>query len=253
MWKRTGLFRLGLTLTADWQKGRAPCPARNQAASFAPMTCMNKGNQPQTKWAQTVVGEDAQGGLWSQIHRPRIALGLIAVLLLSACASTPKYRPVSDHPVRIGPSYTIRGTSYTPAADPTYDRLGLASWYGSESGSQTANGERFIASWNTAAHTSLPLPSYVEVTALDTGRRIIVRVNDRGPFSGNARILDLSRGAAEELGVRAQGVVPVRVRVVEPSEKDRERLRKGKPAQSLAPIAESTRQALRAQLSAAGY
>lgn len=197
-----------------------------------------------------------QGGyLASRVSslRLRAALSLVAVLLLQACASTPKYRPVSDHPVRIGQTYTIRGTSYTPLADPAYDRLGLASWYGSESGSQTANGERFIASWITAAHTTLPLPSYVEVTALDTGKRIIVRVNDRGPFSGSERIVDLSRGAAEALGVRAQGVVPVRVRVVEPSEQDKERLRKGKPAQTVPPLSETTRIALRAQLSAAGY
>ena len=90
--------------------------------------------------------------------------------------------PVRDVPVRIGPPYVVRGVTYTPAADPGYDMLGYASWYGSESGNRTANGERFRAGWVTAAHTSLPLPSYVEVTALDTGRTIVVRVNDRGLF-----------------------------------------------------------------------
>ena len=125
-------------------------------------------------------------------------------LLLSACGGG-QYRPVRDVPVKIGPPYVVRGVTYTPAADPGYDMLGYASWYGSESGNRTANGERFRPGWVTAAHTSLPLPSYIEVTALDTGRTIVVRVNDRGPFSGRGRVIDLSRGAAEQLGVRAQG------------------------------------------------
>ena len=99
----------------------------------------------------------------------------------------------------------------------------------------------------TAAHTTLPLPTYVEVTALDTGRRIIVRVNDRGPFA-QGRIIDLSRGAAEELGIKAQGHAPVRVRRVEPSQKDRERLRKGKPAGGLDPVPARELQRLRTQL-----
>ena len=132
-------------------------------------------------------------------------------MLLSACGG--RYAPVSDWPVRIGKPYQVRGTTYTPAADPTYDMLGYASWYGNESGKRTANGERFRAKAISGAHTTLPLPSYVEVTALDTGRTILLRVNDRGPFAAG-RIIDLSRGAAEELGVRPQGQVAVRVRVV---------------------------------------
>ena len=118
-------------------------------------------------------------------------------LLLSACAGG-NFRPVADTPVRIGFAYTIRGATYVPAAAPAYDSLGYASWYGSESGKRTANGEQFRPGWVTAAHTTLPLPTYVEVTALDTGRRIIVRVNDRGPFA-QGRIIDLSRGAAEQM------------------------------------------------------
>lgn len=172
-----------------------------------------------------------------------------AMLLLSACAGS--YRPVSDSPVKIGRPYTVRGVTYTPAVDPAFDMLGLASWYGSESGNRTANGERFRAKWITAAHTTLPLPSYVEVTAIDTGRRIVVRVNDRGPFVARGRIIDLSRGAAEELGIRAQGTARVRVRLVSPSEKDRERLRKGKPARELPRESERVLDSLRRQLAAA--
>jgi rare lipoprotein A len=155
-------------------------------------------------------------------------LALLAVPLLAACGGK-QFRPVSDVPVKIGKPYTVRGIRYTPAEDPDYDAVGYASWYGNESGNQTANGERFRPKAITAAHTTLPLPSYVEVTALDTGRTILLRINDRGPFS-RGRILDLSKGAAEQLGIRAKGYAAVRVRRVEPPERDRARLRKGKPA-----------------------
>ena len=172
------------------------------------------------------------------------------MLALSACVGGGKYRPVADTPVQIGKPYTIRGTTYVPAAAPNYDAVGYASWYGSESGNRTANGEKFQPGWLTAAHTTLPLPTYVEVTALDTGRRILVRVNDRGPFAGRGRIIDLSRGAAERLGVAAKGHAPVRVRRVEPSEKDRQRLRKGQPAKALAPLSQRELERLRARLRA---
>ncbi|UAK23572.1 septal ring lytic transglycosylase RlpA family protein [Sphingomonas nostoxanthinifaciens] len=171
-------------------------------------------------------------------------------LLLALCACAGGFRPVSDAPIRIGRPYAVRGKTYVPAADPSYDMLGFASWYGGESGNRTANGERFRPDWITAAHTTLPLPTYVEVTALDTGRRIIVRINDRGPFVRGPRILDLSRGAAEQLGVRAKGMAAVRVRRIEPSEADRRRLQRGRPAQALPPVPEETLRSLRAQLAA---
>lgn len=159
---------------------------------------------------------------------------------------------MSDTPARIGPPYSIRGTTYVPVAAPAYDVLGYASWYGNEFGNRTANGERFRPGWITAAHTTLPLPTYVEVTALDTGRRIVVRINDRGPFVRGQRVIDLSRGAAEQLGIKAQGHAPVRVRRVEPSEKDRKRLREGKAASGLAPLSQQELQKLRARLPVSG-
>lgn len=168
-------------------------------------------------------------------------------LALAACGAGTKYRPVSDTPVRLGSPYKIRGVTYTPAADPHYDMLGYATWYGNESGNQTANGERFRPTWYTAAHKTLPLPTYVEVTSLDTGKRIIVRVNDRGPFGESARIIDLSQGAAELLGVRAKGKAAVRVRAVEPSERDRKALREGKAARALPPVPAHTLTNLQAQ------
>ena len=158
---------------------------------------------------------------------PALALALALSLALAACGG--RYRPVSDFPVTIGRPYTVRGVPYTPAAAPAYDALGLAGWYGNESGGRTANGEKFRVKAITGAHTTLPLPSYVEVTSLATGRTILVRVNDRGPFA-RGRIVDLSRGAAELLGIRAAGTAAVRVRRVDPPERDRARLRDGKAA-----------------------
>jgi rare lipoprotein A len=168
----------------------------------------------------------------SAIGTGRGWLALPVAALLAGCGSRVHYRPVSDTPVRIGAPYTVRGVTYVPAADPTYDMLGYGSWYGPESGSQTANGEHFRPDAVTGANTTLPLPSYVEVTDLDTGRRIVVRINDRGPFM-RGRIIDLSRGAAKQLGMRDRGVTPVRVRVVQPSSSDRARLRDGKAARPL--------------------
>ncbi|KKW92959.1 MULTISPECIES: septal ring lytic transglycosylase RlpA family protein [Sphingobium] len=183
----------------------------------------------------------------------RMRCGALAVAVaLAGCGGGVKFRPVSDVPVRVGKPYTVRGVTYVPAADPTYDYLGYASWYGHESGNQTANGERFVPRAVTAAHTTLPLPSYVEVTSLDTGRTILVRVNDRGPFAGQGRIIDLSRGAAEQLGIRATGHAPVRVRVVEPPEKDKRKLREGQEAPSRPAVDARTLVDLRAQLAAGG-
>ncbi|WNO54641.1 septal ring lytic transglycosylase RlpA family protein [Stakelama saccharophila] len=183
---------------------------------------------------------------WRAFRR-RTAAGA-ALLLVSACAGR-DYKPVSDLPVKIGNAYTVRGKVYTPKIDPDYDVLGYASWYGGESGDMTANGEKFRPNWITAAHKTLPLPTYVEVTNLDTGKRIVVRINDRGPFA-RGRILDLSRGAAQELGMLRAGTAPVRVRRVEPPESDRERLREGDPAAERPRVPDPILRNLRTQLAA---
>ncbi|WP_093008049.1 septal ring lytic transglycosylase RlpA family protein [Sphingomonas palmae] len=152
-------------------------------------------------------------------------LPVAPTLTLIGCAGA----QVSDWPVKIGWPYSVRGVTYVPAAAPGYEVVGYASWYGSESGNRTANGERYRARWVSGAHTTLPLPSYVEVTALTTGRTILVRVNDRGPFSPT-RVIDLSRGAARLLGIEQAGRAEVHVQLVDPPERDRARLRRGKPA-----------------------
>jgi rare lipoprotein A len=138
--------------------------------------------------------------------------------------------PVSDTPVKVGKSYQVAGIWYAPADDPNYDEVGLASWYGGQfHGGPTANGELFDMDRVGAAHKTLPLPCYVEVTALDTGRTVLVRINDRGPFVAN-RIIDLSRRTAILLGIERSGVARVRVRRVFPSDEDRLALRSGRPA-----------------------
>lgn len=159
---------------------------------------------------------------------------------------------VSDVPVRVGPPYTIGGRTYTPSDPSHYDEVGLASYYGEElAGRPTANGELFRPAGISAAHRTLPLPSYVEVTSLDTGRTILVRINDRGPFAGD-RIIDLSIGAARQLGMVEQGTAPVRVRRVQPTESDRARLRAGQPAQPRLETSEQLLDALRARFARGG-
>ncbi len=117
---------------------------------------------------------------------------------------------------RIGRPYQIAGRWYTPAIDDSYDEIGIASWYGPGfDGRPAANGEIFDENKVSAAHKTLPLPSYVQVTNLDNGKQLYVRINDRGPFVDD-RIIDLSKKAAELLGSKNTGVARVRVRVAPP-------------------------------------
>lgn len=156
------------------------------------------------------------------LHRKALRAVLVAGLLslVAACAGVARPEasrlPVVTDPAPIVPGtmrpYQIRGRWYQPAEQPGYDQTGLASWYGDQfHGRPTATGERFDMHALTAAHKTLPLPGLVEVTNLANGRRIVVRVNDRGPFVDN-RIIDLSRGSAEALGMLQVGVGEVRVR-----------------------------------------
>lgn len=116
-----------------------------------------------------------------------------------------------DH---IGKPYKVKGRWYYPKSDPHYDRKGLASWYGSAfNGRLTANGEIYDMNRLTAAHPTMPLPSYARVTNLANGSSVVVRVNDRGPFEAS-RLIDLSRHAAELLDYKDNGVAKVRVQYI---------------------------------------
>jgi rare lipoprotein A (peptidoglycan hydrolase) len=112
---------------------------------------------------------------------------------------------------KVGRPYKINGRWYEPRVDALYDRHGTASWYGIRfHGRKTANGERFNMHALSAAHPTMPLPSYAYVTNKRNGRTVLVRVNDRGPYAGN-RLIDLSREVARLLGFIDAGVAPVRV------------------------------------------
>lgn len=112
----------------------------------------------------------------------------------------------------VGKPYRIAGKRYVPREKPSgYTATGNASWYGPAfHGRRTANGEVYDRFGISAAHPTMPLPSYARVTNLRNKRSIIVRVNDRGPFHGN-RIIDLSQKTAEALDYRHIGTAPVRV------------------------------------------
>jgi rare lipoprotein A len=129
----------------------------------------------------------------------RLAL-VLAVLALAGCASHPSPRPISP--------------GQPPA--PGWTEEGLASWYGGRDGFEgkpTASGEIYDSSLLTAAHRELPLGTIVDVTNLENGRTVRVRINDRGPFVFG-RVIDLSRAAAGEIGLIGPGIGPVRVSVV---------------------------------------
>lgn len=114
-------------------------------------------------------------------------------------------------------TYTVMGNTYTPQAKPGgYSKDGMASWYGRRfHGRKTASGEVYDMYAMTAAHPTLPIPSYVRVTALDSGKAVVVRINDRGPFHGK-RIIDLSYTAAHKLGYVNKGSTRVRVESIDP-------------------------------------
>ena len=155
-------------------------------------------------------------------------LPLAALSLLAACgggarpydagqASVATGGPAADFPMVIGAPFTVDGITYTPSDTMNYDAVGYA-----DLGAEGATGV-------SAAHRSLPLPSYIEVTALDTGKTILVRVERRGPMSGKA-LVELSPGAAAQLGVAGMPRAAIRVRRVNPVEQDRALLRMSQPA-----------------------
>jgi len=157
----------------------------------------------------------------------RLAAVLCAGASLGACASvTPQYstrepppRPRATGPsgYKLGAPYQVGGIWYVPREQPDYDQTGVASWYGDAFDQKpTADGEIFDKDLPSAAHTTLPLPSLVEVTNLDNGRKLVVRVNDRGPFV-DGRIIDLSHEAARQLGYDRAGLARVRVRYLRPA------------------------------------
>lgn len=174
------------------------------------------------------------GTCWN-ILRPLLP---VSILFLQACASgggyhagdgppkgefnvasvqepVPRHEPIS----RYGnpESYRVNGRTYfVRASRYGYKQRGIASWYGTKfHGRRTSSGEPYNMYAMTAAHTTLPLPTYVQVTNLENGRKVVVKVNDRGPFHSN-RIIDLSYAAARKLGIAANGTGLVEVESINP-------------------------------------
>ena len=166
----------------------------------------------------------------------RGAAAVATCLILANCASSNKFASrvdprygVSSSPrvvafgdpvpkgggtYRVGKPYSVAGRVYVPEEDTDYRAEGMASWYGDDfHGRLTANGEVFDMSSLTAAHPTLPMPSYARVTNLSNGKSLVVRVNDRGPYHGN-RLIDVSNKAAELLEFKGNGVAKVRVEYV---------------------------------------
>jgi rare lipoprotein A len=169
----------------------------------------------------------------------RAALVAAACCALANCSSSSKFMSkfdprlgVSSSPRVVGPGepvpkggghytvgtpYSVGGRTYVPQEDPRYRAEGLASWYGSDfHGRLTANGEVYDMHGISAAHPTLPMPSYVRVTNLGNGRSLIVRVNDRGPYHSD-RLIDLSSKAARLLDFHGDGLARVRVEYVSPA------------------------------------
>ncbi len=128
--------------------------------------------------------------------------------------NAPKLRTEPSH-ARRGKAYTVNGKRYVPFASiKEFSQVGIASWYGPGfHGKLTANGERFNQNALTAAHKELPINSVVRVTRVSTGKSIVVRINDRGPFHEN-RVIDLSYRAAKQLGIVHRGAEKVKIELL---------------------------------------
>ena len=172
---------------------------------------------------------------------PGVGAGLLLLLgglllLLSGCSTTgdrdaepgnsPDLANIADAVPKVEPkskygnpkSYVVFGKRYyTKASNKGHVERGLASWYGKKfHGRKTSSGERYDMHAMTAAHKTLPLPTYARVTNVKNGRSAVVKINDRGPFHGN-RVIDLSYSAARKLGVVAAGTAMVEIRTIDPS------------------------------------
>ena len=158
---------------------------------------------------------------------------IIMGLALSGCSSSkkldpfagkgsPKYTKSGPLPKgggkrHVGKPYTVAGRTFYPTARPKPVQTGMASWYGPKfHGRKTSNGEWFDMNYLSAAHPTMPLPSYARVTNLANGRSVVVRVNDRGPFVGT-RIMDLSKAAASRLDYMRKGKTRVKVEYLGPA------------------------------------
>jgi len=176
------------------------------------------GNVNQQPGHQAILLKEAGGDIDLKRNQRRqmraLRMGLLfgVFWLLAGCSVLPELTETDNETVwpldntqpqaSFNKPYKVRGKVYVPLTTASgYKAQGTASWYGAESGRRTASGERFNPSALTAAHKTLPIPSKVRVTNLRNGRHVDVVINDRGPFTSN-RLIDLSKAAAEHIGMR---------------------------------------------------
>lgn len=148
-------------------------------------------------------------GLLTIISFCLLAVSASASALPAKGEKTTVSKPTTEPKKAYSKSYRVKGKRYTPLSSANgYKEVGVASRYGAKKGKHTASGKRFNPRGLTAAHKTLPIPSKVRVTNLKNGRSVEVVINDRGPFIDN-RLIDLSQGAAELIGLRGLAEVKV--------------------------------------------
>ena len=211
--------------------GKAECPP---GSPYAPAS-----EDPSTR------GHYTAGGL----YRPGVRDSTPAYIPNVACIPEPVVANEPRSPVGNRSPYTVLGKQYHVLEDPRgYQETGIASYYGAKfHGRLTSNREVYDMYTFSAAHKSLPLPSFAEVTNLENGQSVIVRVNDRGPFH-DGRVIDLSYAAAVKLGITQRGTGQVSVRALTPGQERGRRARRdaaaATPASTAMPATAATTAAL---------
>ena len=191
------------------QTAAGGCAIGLAAGAALTLSACSNSNQQASNWQPTGVEQHAPP---APMAAPQEAVRTASAAPKVASFTPPGQVPRVQGVYKVGKPYSINGVTYVPAEDPSYDKVGMASWYGTDfHGKQTANGERFGMDAISAAHPTLPMPSYVHVTNLRNGRTMLVRLNDRGPYKPG-RIIDLSRRTAQLLGFDGQGITEIRVR-----------------------------------------
>ncbi|MCJ8170621.1 septal ring lytic transglycosylase RlpA family protein [Atopomonas sediminilitoris] len=195
-------------------------------------SCGGKQQQTPTEYS---AGPISGPGAFSRPHRDGAPWWDVDVSQIQDAVPTPHNGAYKNSP------YTVMGQRYFPlTSSRNYKVQGTGSWYGTKfHGQATANGETYDLYGMTAAHKTLPLPSYVRVTNLENQRSVIVRVNDRGPFYSD-RVIDLSFAAAKKLGYAEKGVAPVSVEAIDPQQWWAERGQSAPLVLALPPKAEGT-------------
>jgi rare lipoprotein A len=192
------------------------------AVAAAAILVVGCSSSPTPQPAPTKSAGISGPGDFSRPHKDGAPWWEVDVSSIPDAIPTPHHGPFKANP------YTVLGKTYYPIGDGrNYRATGTASWYGTKfHGQPTANGEKYDLYGMSAAHKTLPLPSYVRVTNLDNGKNVVLRVNDRGPFYSD-RIIDLSFAAAKKLGYAESGTARVKVEGIDPEQWWAER---GRPA-----------------------